>query len=84
MDWNFNPVSSELPVVSLCSCSLGVVLLLGTARFSAILPNWGKLLKLPLHRNGEKHYVLYVQKVVTLQKKMFSIFASENEAYNIY
>ena len=29
-------------------------------------------------------YVLYVQEVVTLQKKMLNIFASENEVYNIY
>ena len=28
--------------------------------------------------------VLYVQEVVTLQKKMFNIFASENEVYTIY
>ena len=28
--------------------------------------------------------VLYVQEVVTLQKKTFNIFASENEVYTIY
>ena len=28
--------------------------------------------------------VLYVQEVVTLQKKIFNIFASENEVYTIY
>jgi len=28
--------------------------------------------------------VLYVQKVVTLQKKIFNRFASENEVYTIY
>ena len=28
--------------------------------------------------------LLYVQKVVTLQKKYFEIFASENEVYTIY
>ena len=29
-------------------------------------------------------FVLYVQEVVTLQKKIFTIFASENEVYIIY
>ena len=28
--------------------------------------------------------LLYVQEVVTLQKKIFNIFASENEEYTIY
>ena len=34
-------------------------------------------------RNSQKNYVLYVQEVVTLQKKIFNIFASENEVYTI-
>ena len=29
-------------------------------------------------------HILYVQEVVTLQKKIFNIFASENEVYTIY
>ena len=29
-------------------------------------------------------HILYVQEVVTLQKKIFNIFASENEFYTIY
>ena len=29
-------------------------------------------------------FLLYVQEVVTLQKKCFNIFASENEVYTIY
>ena len=28
--------------------------------------------------------ILYVQEVVTLQKKIFNIFASENEVYTIF
>ena len=28
--------------------------------------------------------ILYVQEVVTLHKKIFNIFASENEVYTIY
>ena len=29
-------------------------------------------------------HLLYVQEEVTLQKKIFNIFASENEVYTIY
>ena len=35
-------------------------------------------------KNKAKLFLLYVQEVVTLLKKIFNIFASENEAYTIY
>ena len=33
---------------------------------------------------NNNRFVLYVQEVVNLQKKIFNIFASENEVYTIY